>query len=1027
MSDHSFVSLTFHLALESRGPGLWRFNNTLLNDNEFIESAKLEIQKAKKSSDPYSNDITKGVKIELLLSNIRVHAIKRSKKIAFEKRLAEKDLYKSLNDLESILATSSSEETMQKYEDIKQRLDDFKMERGKAAIMKSQATWLEEGEKSTKYFFRTVQQRAAQKTIDTLQNDDGSYIYGHKNILRKCVEHFKRLYSSIPVHREHMEAFAPSESDPRLSEQEKLMCEGDITKEECSNALTSMARNKVAGISGFSAEFFSCFWSEIGDIIVDYVNEAKNGQLFVTHRRGVITLIPKKGNQKILTNKRPICLLDVIYKLIAKVIAIRMNKVIDKLVHRNQTGFMKKRYIGENTRLIADVIDYCEKDSIDGLLLAVDFKNAFDSIEHDFIWYTLEAFNFGPELISWIKVLYNGALITICNNGFTSNWFECARGTFQGSPLSGLLFILVGEMLANKIRRESSVQGITVSGIEVKLTMYADDTTMFLKSSNSLLKALCILEEFKMASGLELNKSKTKLMWLGPGRCKLDDIGGITAVSSVKILGIYHSATKQCSEENIAPIIKKIKNVTNSWRQRQLTIKGRITIAKALLISQLVYVASSIKIPKVDLQMIQSLIMKFIWRGRPPKVAQSTLCLSIKQGGLKAPDVFKCYESLRLQWVKRMYTAEDSQWRILLQARIAEYQLEDLLRNRNSKIFMKKANIPDFYKIVIDRYNELFVTDVRSAQQARTQSIWHNDAVKVGGKTVFLKHMYNAGKKIVDDITDINGSLMDYSSLKEKYPQVRTNFLRFQSIKNAIPSEWKYLIRQEPRSLVSNEDKRCCLINVNSKKMCLRTVQNQHIYNALLVKRTPTAERKWKEEGFNLQCWERVYEIPYKCTSSTKLQSLQYRVLHRYIPTRRFLCTRSIIGSKLCRTCFEVDDLQHFFYRCTDVKNIWDVVLTRLKSLFLLPSDFVSVNTVLFGYLESPSVVNLIILLCKQYIVSRKLWDDLPSNLTVQGAIQTIINQFRIEEIVAKKANLHDQFLEKWDKVIDRNGTHIFE
>ena len=96
-----------------------------------------------------------------------------------------------------------------------------------------------------------------------------------------------------------MNLFALSDSDLRLSEKDRRSCEGDISKEKCKHSLATMARNKVAGVSGFSAEFFS-FWEEIGEIIVEYINEVKNDKLFVTHRRGVLTLIPKKGNQKLL-------------------------------------------------------------------------------------------------------------------------------------------------------------------------------------------------------------------------------------------------------------------------------------------------------------------------------------------------------------------------------------------------------------------------------------------------------------------------------------------------------------------------------------------------------------------------------------------------------------------------------------------------------------------------------------------------------------------------------------------------------
>ena len=413
------------------------------------------------------------------------------------------------------------------------------------------------------------------------------------------------------------------ENITQLSEDDKLTCEGPITKQEGKVALTKMARNKTAGISGFTAEFFAFFWDVLGDIIVDYFNDAKDvGELFISNRRGILTLIPKKGNQMELKNKRPICLLDVLYKLIAKVIAIRLSKVIHKIVHRNQTGFIKGRYIGENLRTISDIIEYCDMDNVNGILLTVDFRTAFDSLEHDFMMQTLKAFNFGPDFLSWIRLLYSGASLTVKNNGFTSEWFPCTKGTFQGSPLSGLIFDLASDIFASKIRSANSVKGVKISNQEIKIMQYADDTTISLGDEQSVQQVMEILEEFKKTSGLEINVQKSSVMRLGSCKHDRTPICGIEAVAKVKILGVWFSATEQCNDDNIDPIIRNIKNVTNSWQQRNLTIKGRIVIAKSLLASQLVYVALCSKIGNVNLKEIQSLIMKFIWRGRPPKVAK---------------------------------------------------------------------------------------------------------------------------------------------------------------------------------------------------------------------------------------------------------------------------------------------------------------------------------------------------------------------------------------------------------------------
>ena len=207
---------------------------------------------------------------------------------------------------------------------------------------------------------------------------------------------------------------------PQLSEIDKASCEGCITNEECKYALKSMLNNKAPSVSGFSKEFFLYFWDELGDLVVDYINQAREkGRFFVTQRRGVITLIPKNGDQTLLGNKRAICLLDIVYKIVAKVLATRLARVIHCLVSGDQTGAIRNRYIGTNLRTIAEAIDLCDKEDKEGILMALDFRDAFNSVEHSFGYKTLKRFNFGDDFVEWLKLLHNGSELTVINNGYT--------------------------------------------------------------------------------------------------------------------------------------------------------------------------------------------------------------------------------------------------------------------------------------------------------------------------------------------------------------------------------------------------------------------------------------------------------------------------------------------------------------------------------------------------------------------------------------------------------------------------------
>ena len=82
------------------------------------------------------------------------------------------------------------------------------------------------------------------------------------------------------------------------------------------------------------------------------------------------------------------------------------------------------------------MIDFAKYKDIPGILVAIDFEKAFDSLNFHFLLRVLHAFDFGPSFIQWIRVLYNNASSCVINNGFTTGPFSLSRGVRQGDPLS---------------------------------------------------------------------------------------------------------------------------------------------------------------------------------------------------------------------------------------------------------------------------------------------------------------------------------------------------------------------------------------------------------------------------------------------------------------------------------------------------------------------------------------------------------------------------------------------------------------
>ncbi|KAK3104781.1 hypothetical protein FSP39_009989 [Pinctada imbricata] len=333
---------------------------------------------------------------------IRGKTISYSSYIKSRRDRKEKEL---INEIR-IMEENESDDNINQIQDKKAELQVIREKKIEGSIIRSRAKWLNEGEKPSNYFLNLESRNFVNKIIPRIEKSDGSVIENQEDILSETRNYFSNLYSQRhDIEDIDLEREFENVNVPKLSLDSSLRLEGPITFSEASLVLKNMSNSKSPGSDGFSAEFFKCFWKSLSPLVVRSLNHAyRIGELSITQKEGIITCIPKEDKPKqFLKNWRPITLLNTSYKIGSGVLANRLKPVLDTLISKEQTGFLHGRYIGENTRLIYDILNHTEKNNIPGLLLFIDFEKAFDSISWHFLHKVLDFFNFGYSFKRWIK------------------------------------------------------------------------------------------------------------------------------------------------------------------------------------------------------------------------------------------------------------------------------------------------------------------------------------------------------------------------------------------------------------------------------------------------------------------------------------------------------------------------------------------------------------------------------------------------------------------------------------------------
>ena len=587
-TDHSSIILELEDIKEGpRGPGLWKLNTSLLASSDHVEMINKEFPNWLKDAKDLPD---KRVKWDWLKFEIKTTSIAYSKKLSRDRKSKEEELNLKYQTLLQIFHDNPCETTRLETEKVKSDLEALYDKKVEGIIIRSRARWHEHGEKNSKYFLNLEKRNNIKKHIRKLFVS-GAISTDPFEILNTERRFYEKLYSkqNTSVNSEEANSFLNNPNLLRLSEELSESCEGEITLKECETILNSFKTGKTPGNDGIPVEFYRVFWPLLGKFMVESFNEAYNKkEISHSQKQAVITLIEKKGKDRnYLENLRPISLINLDAKIASKVIAIRIIKVLPEIIHCNQTGYVKGRFIGEAARSIMDVMDYTKKQNIPGILLFIDFEKAFDSIDWEFMVKCLDVFGFGPSLKGWIETFYKNISSCVINNGMCTSQFEIQRGVRQGDPMPPYLFIIIAEVLATAIRT-TNIQGIKIGKEEFKFVQYADDLTVFVPDIENAPCIFNLLYQFKTCSGSQVNYKKTEAMWIGS--CRNDTAAplGLTWVNTVKALGIVFTYNEiERLQENFYDKLKDIRLQIRLWRCRGLLLLGKITIIKSFLLSKM--------------------------------------------------------------------------------------------------------------------------------------------------------------------------------------------------------------------------------------------------------------------------------------------------------------------------------------------------------------------------------------------------------------------------------------------------------
>ena len=435
-SDHELIksSISFSYNFE-KGPGVWKNNVKYYKEESFLEEFQLFWTDCINLGFDYTRNVVKwwlDFKYKYKMFYIKYCR----QKIMMQNRHDQVLDGGLFNAVQALNQNPDSSVLINNYNRMKKEVVDNKIKHIKAKLFKSEAQHLMQGEKPVKSFFDRFKNKRERKPILSLKGSNGEEVFDIEGILDIAHDYYKGLFSPREVRQSIINLFLNNIRPDSTCDGLMRRLMEPFSLEEIWDAIVSFLNNRSPGPDGISVEFYKAIFDIIKHDLRRVLNTLlSRGRIPAKFKAGLITLVPKMDPLNEIENFRPISLLNTDYKIFTKILTARMNPILEKIIHGSQFA-QPGRDIQEMNTVIRDIVTDMDRSSIDSFFVSVDFRKAYDSVNHEFLLKVLGQYGFPVDFVNIVKELFRDAGSHLFINGYKSKKIKLKSGIRQGCPMS---------------------------------------------------------------------------------------------------------------------------------------------------------------------------------------------------------------------------------------------------------------------------------------------------------------------------------------------------------------------------------------------------------------------------------------------------------------------------------------------------------------------------------------------------------------------------------------------------------------